>query len=205
MLIILDLGANDGCSILKFQEILKKRKIENYKIYSFEANIYFKTKLLEKENDKVEVIMKIAGTENRKTKLYLSQKNDKGSSVYHDKNSNNINKNIYLNCPEVDISEFIKEIKKDNELWVKMDIEGGEYKIIPHLKNNNCLNLIDKLFIEWHYDKIESISKEYHEEVYNMVKDIEQHNWCALSYSNLYNYNYKQFLKLVKNKLNSKN
>ena len=44
MLIILDLGANDGCSILKFQDMLKDKNIEEYKIYSFEPNIFLKNR-----------------------------------------------------------------------------------------------------------------------------------------------------------------
>mgnify|MGYP001351768310 CR=1 FL=1 len=204
MLIILDLGANDGCSILKFKDILKKRNIENYKIYSFEPNPYFKNNLFKQENENVKIFMKIAGTRNSLTKLYLSQNNDKGSTIYNDKTSNDINKKIYLNCPEIDIASFIKQIKGDNELWVKMDVEGAEYKIIPHLYEQDCINMINKLYIEWHYDKIPSISEEFHYKVFNMVKNIEMHNWCAISYSNIYNYNYKQFLKIVKNKLKNK-
>ena len=37
-LIILYLGANDGCSVKKFYKLLEKEKIKNYKIYSFEPN-----------------------------------------------------------------------------------------------------------------------------------------------------------------------
>lgn len=40
MLIILDLGANDGCSILKFQNLLKDSK-KKFKIYSFEPKFFF--------------------------------------------------------------------------------------------------------------------------------------------------------------------
>ena len=40
-LIILDLGANDGCSVLKFQHMLKEHSNIYYHIYSFEPNPFF--------------------------------------------------------------------------------------------------------------------------------------------------------------------
>ena len=172
MLIILDLGANDGCSIIKFKKIIEYKKIKDYRIYSFEPHPFF-NKYLSKleENDKnVVFIQKLIGINNNVQRLYLSQESDGGSSIYYDKMTNYIDKRFYILCETIDIVEFFDTLPVHDELWLKMDIEGAEYEIIPYLKENNCLNSIDKLFIEWHYDKIDSITIDKHTNVYNMVK-----------------------------------
>ena len=132
MLIILDIGAHDGCSILKFLNILKKRNITDYKIYSFEPNPYFKKRLrfLENKNNNITFFQKLVCTSYTQSKLYLSQKNDDGSSIYSDKQTNGVNNDVYIICDTIDIVNFIKNLPKYDELWVKMDIEGSEYKII---------------------------------------------------------------------------
>ena len=199
-LIILDLGANDGCSVLKFQEILKQHSNIDYHIYSFEPNPFFKERLTQLENkyENVKVIMKIAGTKNNTTNLYLSQGNNDGSSVFSDKMTNKISKNVYIEVEELDIAEFIEGLPEHDLLWVKMDIEGGEYEIIPHLSKNHCLGKINKLFIEWHHKKIRSVSQQMHNNCINMVKNIDTEIWDALSYSDQSNNaksEYKSFLK----------
>ncbi len=82
-----------------------------------------------------------------------------------------------------------------------MDIEGSEYNIIPHLHKKNCLKKIDKLLVEWHYDKIPSITKKMHENTVRLVKDIDSENWDALDYRNKdikYKQEYQSFLKKFK-------
>jgi FkbM family methyltransferase len=180
--LILDLGANDGCSILKFKDILKEQDISNYKIYSFEPNPYLSNKLNLYKNDKIEIINKVAGTNFNKIKFYLGL-STASSSTFEDKASGGIDKNLYFNCEVIDIVDFIKNLPPHDKLWIKMDIEGGEYNLIPYLNNNNCIEIIDKLFIEWHHQKINSISNEQHNNTKQLVKNIYTEEWCALSYS----------------------
>lgn len=200
LLIILDLGANDGCSILKFKDLIKKEKIDNYKIYSFEPNPFFEEKLKNAtKNDKnVIFINKIIGTKNDKTKLFLSQKGNDGSSIYGDKKTRNINKNVFVICEEVDIVEFINNLPEHNKLWIKMDIEGAEYNIIPHMYKHNCIDKMDRLFIEWHFKKLPSITKEFHESTVKLVNNIKCDYWGAEDYRDMtdaYHNEYQMFLK----------
>lgn len=199
-IIILDLGANDGCSVLKFRDILNKYSNIDYYIYSFEPNPFFKEALTQLENkyDNVQVIMKIAGTKKKTTRLYLSQGNNVGSSIFSDKITNKISKNVYIEVEEIDIAKFIEGLPEHDLLWVKMDIEGGEYEIIPHLFKNHCLGKINKLFIEWHHKKIRSVTQQMHNNCINMVKNIDTQSWDALSYSDQSDNaksEYKSFLK----------
>ena len=203
LLIILDLGANDGCSILKFKEIINKKRINNYKIYSFEPNPFFKNKIekITKYDKNVIFSDKLVGINNNKTKLFLSGGNNDGSSIYSDKKTNKIDKNVHIICETIDIVEFINQLPSHNKLWIKMDIEGSEYNIIPHMYKNNCLKKINKLFIEWHYRKIPSITEEMHQNAVSLVADIETEYWDALVYadnSRKYKQEYQEFLKKIR-------
>jgi len=198
MLHIVDLGANDGCSIVKFEKMLHHNKITNYRIYSFEPNPFFKDILQKKEKNNIKIFHKMAGTKNKLSQLYLSQHGNDGSSIYSDKTTNGVSKELYVNVEEIDINEFIELLPNDEELWVKMDIEGAEYDIIPHLHNNNSLKKINKLYIEWHNEKIPSITNEKHKKTLEMVKNIKVYDWDAMNYRLNLNEDYKSFIKSIK-------
>ena len=53
--------------------------------------------------------------------------------------------------PGIDIADFLKRrFREDDFLVVKMDLEGAEYAIVPHLIAEGVGPLIDELFIEVH-------------------------------------------------------
>ena len=199
MLIILDFGANDGCSILKFKDIIKKKNIINYKIFSFEPILFFNRYLDKLKDDNIIIINKIISTDSKNRKLYLSTQTNDGSSVFDTKITNGISNAKYILSESINIVDFINNLEKYDELWIKMDIEGGEYDIIKHMYANNILKNIDKLFIEWHYNKIKNISKDDHEYVVNLVKDIETFEWDALEYSENKIIRDKEYLEYIKN------
>ncbi|GAQ79019.1 hypothetical protein KFL_000220530 [Klebsormidium nitens] len=63
--------------------------------------------------------------------------------------------NTSLGVPGVDILRFITgelRIREEDTLIVKMDIEGGEWEVLPALLEAPAvLRLIDELFVETHY------------------------------------------------------
>lgn len=193
-LIIIDLGANDGCSIVKFQKMLKEKQIDNYCIYSFEPHPYFLRNLKSLECNNVHIVPKIGHTYNGVAKLFVSSVGNDGSSIYSDKTTNGVSEKKFIECETVDIAEFIKELPPHNELWVKMDVEGAEYELIPHLHSSNIISKIHKLFIEWHHEKISSITTEQHNRVVKMVDCLEKHDWCALAYRTMNDKDYRNKL-----------
>jgi FkbM family methyltransferase len=190
-LTILDLGANDGCSIIKFQKMLKEKHIEDYCIYSFEPHPYFLEKLKTFESNNVHIVPKIGHTHNGIAKLFVSSIGNDGSSIYADKTTNGVSEGKYIDCETVDMAAFIKELPPHDELWVKMDVEGAEYELIPHLHTNHIIPKIRKLFIEWHHEKIASITTEQHNRVVKMVEGLEKHDWCALAYRTMNDEDYR--------------
>lgn len=196
MLIILDIGANDGCSIRKFKEILNEKNITDYKIYSFEPVPFFKKYLELEKCSNVELIYKICSTDNKKKKIYLSGESGSGSSIYKDKLSNKIRENIFIHCESIDLCDFIKNLPQYSQLWIKMDVEGAEYKLIPHLYNNNLLSSIDKLYIEWHYKKIRSITEKQHNETVKMLGNLKCEFWMTEPKYRVYDNN--KYLKTLR-------
>lgn len=51
----------------------------------------------------------------------------------------------------IDFSEFIKNnIDAESKIICKMDIEGAEYEVLGKLIDDNTIDLIDKIYVEWH-------------------------------------------------------
>ena len=107
--------------------------------------------------------------------------------------------NKYIICESTDIVSFINNLEEHTELWIKMDIEGAEYDIIQHLHKFNMLKKINRIFIEWHYNKINSISYETHTQVVNLLNGIHCEEWDALEYSTDKSIKDKEYIKWIKN------
>ena len=51
----------------------------------------------------------------------------------------------------IDIADFLqRRVIRDDFVVVKMDVEGAEYSILPHLVMTRSIFLIDELFVEIH-------------------------------------------------------
>lgn len=72
---------------------------------------------------------------------------------------------ILLSC--MDIAEFIKQFE-GAYIIMKMNCEGAEYDIIPHMAGCDVLSWIDKFYIQWHWDKI-GLSRFNHDIISGMV------------------------------------
>lgn len=203
MIYIFDLGSNDGCSIRKFKKEYLQNS-NNYQIHSFEPHPFFIPILnkIKNEDSNIKIINKCATTHNNDSKLYYSINSD-GSSLNNTKTTNGINVNKYIEVKCCNLYDYyVNNIKlqKNDELWLKMDIEGEEYNLIPYLKEKGMLNDVDKIFIEWHYGKLKNISKEIHNNSLNCVTNIKTHNWDAMNYMLKDTIlKYKKFMKTYEN------
>ena len=53
--------------------------------------------------------------------------------------------------PAIDIADWMRRtVRPDDFVVVKMDIEGAEYDVVPHLLREKVADLIDELFLEIH-------------------------------------------------------
>jgi hypothetical protein len=46
---------------------------------------------------------------------------------------------------------LLTHVKREDYCVVKIDIEGGEWDLLPHLEQTGAMNLIDELFVEFHF------------------------------------------------------
>ena len=68
-------------------------------------------------------------------------------------------------------SKFIRDLKKDNYIILKLDVEGAEYEILNHLIDENTFSLIDEFHGEFHPGKIDKPElKELEDKIYKHFK-----------------------------------
>jgi len=82
------------------------------------------------------------------------------------------------------LSNFILEnIVLNDELILKLDIEGAEYKVISDLFETGAIKYISRLMIEWHYNKI-GLSIEEHLAIVERLESIGIlcEEWDAIGY-----------------------
>lgn len=98
-------------------------------------------------------------------------------SLYSSKKTGGIDPDKFITVNAVDIADYIKtNFKKSDTIVIKMNCEGAEYNIIPHLRNHGLLSWIDKFYVQWHYNKI-GVSKQTHDKISNMI---ESSAWKAM-------------------------
>ena len=192
--VFIDLGTNDGQSVKYFIDRPLTRKdnesLEGYgsldgkkwEIYAIEANPYFNSIL-----ENVKIYCEILGHEfnlytetaawvkNEKLVFYLDTVNSKysfwGSSLLkqHPDVVSSGFKNVSVNG--VDISEILEKYNPEDEIVLKIDIEGSEYELLLHLIKTGKLHLVDIIAVEYHsrflkdrkysHSDLESFFKEY--------------------------------------------
>ena len=146
--IVFDFGSNNG--------VITQYLYDKYscRIYSFEPNpyCYLVQKNIFRKISKIKIFNKAVSKSNKKQKLYLHQFtthinniNFSESSSLEKKKSNISHENfIFVNS--VSIKNLFKKFKYVD--FIKIDIEGHEYKILPSIIKN--IDKIGKIFCEMH-------------------------------------------------------
>jgi hypothetical protein len=61
--------------------------------------------------------------------------------------------------------------RPEDTVVVKMNVEGAEYAIIPDIVETGAIEHVDFIFVDWHVNKIPSISKKVHDETVRRLED----------------------------------
>ncbi|CCO20775.1 predicted protein [Bathycoccus prasinos] len=86
----------------------------------------------------------------------------------------------------INFSEYLlRHVNPRDFVVMKMDIEGAEYNVVPHMLSNGVFNLIDEFFLEGHtmtLSKLEEVRHRKYEHIINMLKTIRSlgvwaHEW----------------------------
>lgn len=178
--IFIDGGANIGNSIEMF--LAKYPNAEEYQIHSFECNPELFSQL-EKYKGKAILYKDALSTREGEAQFNLGE--ELSSTLRSDKVTGRIDYTNPIRVPLVDLAKFIKKnFSQQDYIILKLDVEGSEYDILPHLLKENIFDgWVDELFGEWHVGKLSNISKEAHLDlVYQLYKKgVKMKEWCAES------------------------
>ena len=150
--LIIDVGANVGNVSKMFFET-------GCEIVAIEPNLYAFQKLseLSTKYKKIKPLNAAACTFNGEASLFLHE-NARENNLYYSTGSSLLSKKTNVdssNCEKVcalDLSEFIKKQRRPIRL-LKIDIEGYEVELIPHLIKNSVLEYVSFLLVETHEKK----------------------------------------------------
>jgi len=153
--VFLDLGANNGQSIDQFVNMYEDS--ESYEIHSFECT---KNKTIlnnwnntaEKYHKKVKSIKlyeKAVWIEDNNSVIFYDTENE-SSSLLVEKTGAVKTKNVET----IDISNFIiNNFNIEDQIIMKIDIEGAEYKVFEKMFETGAIKYINKLYGELHGPK----------------------------------------------------
>lgn len=158
--IFIDIGGHLGESIEKFYNEIPDAK--DWLIFSFEPLTY--KELIENtlKYDNVYVVPVAAWIDNKDLVFYFGKRKEGlGSTALKGKLTGDIDYEKAINVKAMDIKDFLEVYLSGAKYTImKINIEGGEYTLLPYLIESNLLNLVNELYVETHADKFESVIKE---------------------------------------------
>lgn len=85
-----------------------------------------------------------------------------------------------IQVPCFDIDKWIRNnFSPDDYIILKLDIEGGEYTVLPHMIENGSIKYINKLLIEWHNIRL-GVPKSVDESLKRKIGKIPIEKWDAM-------------------------
>jgi FkbM family methyltransferase len=105
----------------------------------------------------VTVIHKALWVSDGTVPLYMNLRHPtiEGHSVYRTKVTGNLDKDHPVDVPCMDFSAWLAaEFKPEDEVVVKMNIEGAEYDVLEKCVKDGTVALMKELHIQWHAHKI---------------------------------------------------
>lgn len=167
--VFIDCGAHQATSVENFKNNYPDS--EKYEIFSFEANSGFK-KYFDKYPD-VKLEIALVWTTDGEEQFFNA--NNESSSVYKKKSGRGQKQII----KSINLDRYIKEnFNKEDEIILKLDIEGAEYEVLEHMVENGSIDYINKLFIEWHCAKVQEISVGRHVDLLLKLTDSNIAPYC---------------------------
>ncbi len=178
--IFLDCGANIGQSVAAWYA--SNDDAAEYEIYSFEASNKLQRILKEnlKKYDNVTIINKVVWSHSKG--VQFRDLGNESSSTEPDKMSGG---SVRFNTPvfpSLDLSKFIKDnFSKEDQIILKVDIEGGEYHLIPHLIKTDAMSYVNEIYMEAHAAKLSSKNIEDDFGLIDMIENegLEPMIWTA--------------------------
>lgn len=167
-IVIFDVGANVGCYTLKIISSLKERS--DAKIYCFEPSKYtFKILIDNLSNYKNVKLFNFGFSDKKESVTLYSDKKGSGLASIYNRRLNHFD--IDLNYKELihleSLDNFCKNKGIDHINFLKLDVEGHEYKALKGAKDLISKNSID--FIQFEFGGANIDSRTYFQDFYYLL------------------------------------
>ena len=173
----LDIGANDSCSARIFRKMFDQEC--KWMITSMEVEPNF---IRNFDDIKYCVPLNVAAWDEYGEMEFHRDVRDgrkAGGTLMNKKGE--WSKEESITVKTIDLSDWIqKSFQKTDTIWLKLDVEGAEYKIIPKMFNDGTLDWIDTLSIEWHWYKLEGMTEKEHNKISKMIEGVKQVKWPGI-------------------------
>ena len=98
-----------------------------------------------------------AWIEDGEADFYLGNKTE-SSTLIKGKFKGGIDYEHPIRVKTIDLGKWVKDtFQKDDYIILKLDVEGAEDAILKHMVEDGSIDYINRLLVEWHYNKIPSL------------------------------------------------
>ena len=147
--IFLDIGGHLGETVRRFYR--QRPDAADFEIYSFEPDPEIFGKMFDNIGaiPNVTCINAALCNVQGKRKMHKGRANDgEGSTLFDGKLTGALQGQIDIRA--IDIRRFFDSLGDFDYCIVKMNIEGGEYELLPYMVETNLMSRIDELYVQMH-------------------------------------------------------
>ena len=169
--VFLDCGGHIGESIMRFKK--SKDYEKDYLIYSFEPVPHLYKRYSHWED--VTFFDFAVWIEDGEIEFFIDKTHNSasGSTMMKEKTSGKLDRDNPLVCKSIDFSKWLKEnFTEDDYIIPKMDIEGAEYEVLRKMIDDGSINLVDKAYVEFHWEKVK-VDEKVHDDLIVNLEAIE--------------------------------
>jgi FkbM family methyltransferase len=183
--IYIDCGGHVGQTIQRFKSMTQG--ISGTEIHSFEPHPRLYPIIKEYEGKNIFVYDKAVWNKDGYVDFYLDVLDEvdgsgwdhpgQGSTTSKGKTTGTLDKEHPYRAETIDLNRWIIEnFSKDDYIYIKMDIEGGEYDVLPNMIEGGSIEYINEFDIEFHSHKIgldEQVHKDLLDSLFEATKGID--------------------------------
>ena len=166
--VFLDCGANDGCSVHRFRQIMPDWR--SYVIHSFEPNPVMRSHFPHFEN--VVFHQEAVWVRDGEAPFYLSRAyREDGSTLLSTKTTGFLDMQHPITVRCLNLGAWIKKTFREHDrILLKLDVEGAEYAILESMMRDGSIAYIKGLYAEFHWHKIGMAKTDHDIMIHHLAK-----------------------------------